>query len=231
MAVDEKKLGEFIGRLPRARGEGVTRAALLFSALLFSGCAGASPAPPASAPTQTSAAQDPAEPSIVVTEAMGSPHIGEQAPDFDLPDQDGNRVKLADTRGKVVVLAFVASFCPFSKAEQPHLKRLVEDYKGKDVRVIAIGINEPEPDYRAYIARMPMGMPILRDEGGATAIRFTPPGAQPEFKDRKMALVTSNLVLDREGKIRFFTVVDTVHFDARLVHVRRAVDTLLGEKG
>jgi peroxiredoxin len=138
-------------------------------------------------------------------------------------------VKLSDARGEVVVLAFVASFCPFSKAEQPYLKRLVEDYKGKKVRVIAIGIDEPEADYRSYVARMPMGMPILRDEGGATAIRFTPPGAQPEIKDRKMVLVTSNLVIDPNGKIRFFTMVDTVHFDAELRGVRKTVDGLLGE--
>jgi peroxiredoxin len=205
---------------------------LLAAAAMLAGCAGGTTnAAPGTTPSSTAAAEtDPAEPSIVVTEAMGTPHLGDVAPDFDLPDQDGKRVKLSDSRGQVVVLAFVASFCPFSKAEQPHLKRLAEEYKGKNVRVIAIGINEPEADYREYVARMPMGMPILRDEGGATALRFTPPGAQPEFKDRTKALVTSNLVIDPQGKIRFFTLVDTTHFDARLVHVRHAVDRLLAEK-
>jgi peroxiredoxin len=201
---------------------------LALAAALLVAC-GASP-PSAATPAASNAADAaPAEPSIVITDAMGSPHVGDLAPNFDLPDQDGHRVTLDGARGQVVVLAFVASFCPFSKAEQPHLKKLVEDYKGKNVRVIAIGIDEPEPDYRAYIARMPMGMPILRDEGGKTALLFTPPGAQPELKDRKMALVTSNLVIDPQGRIRFFTLVDTVHFDARLVHLRKAVDRLLAE--
>ena len=168
-------------------------------------------------------------PSIAVTEAMGSPHIGDGAPDFDLPDQDGKHVSLSSARGSVVMLAFVASFCPFSKAEQPYLKKLAEEYTSKGVRVIAIGIKEPEADYRSYLARMPMGIPVLRDEGGAVALRFTPPGAQPDFADRTMALVTSNLVIDRKGKIRFFTVVDTVHFDAKLVHARRALDHVLAE--
>jgi hypothetical protein len=44
-----------------------------------------------------------------------------------------------------------------------------------------------------------------------------------------MALVTSNLVIDRQGKIRFFTLVDTVHFDARLVHLRHTLDELLAQ--
>jgi len=217
------------------RGALVLSAVAALAALTGPACspaaAPATAATPATTSPTTSSIADPAEPSIVVTEAMGSPHVGEAAPEFDLPDQDGKHVKLSDMRGQVVVLAFVASFCPFSKAEQPHLKKLAEEYAPKGVRVVAIGIDEPEPDYRSYIARMPMGMPILRDEGGAVALRFTPPGAQPEFKDRKMALVTSNLVLDLKGTIRFFTVVDTVNFDARLAHVRKTVDRLLHEEG
>jgi peroxiredoxin len=202
---------------------------LLIASLALAAC-GSSPAAVPAAPADV-VDTAPAEPSIVVTEGMGSPHLGDPAPDFELPDQEGRPVKLSATRGSVVVLAFVASFCPFSRAEQPHLARLAADYAGKNVKVIAIGIAEPEPDYRAYLAREPMGLPVLRDEGGAVALRFTPPGAQPQFKDRTKALVTSNLVLDAEGRIRFFTVLDTVHFDARLGHVRRAVDGLLAEHG
>jgi peroxiredoxin len=206
------------------------RAALLLALGVAACSPSTSSAPPPAAPAG-SVDSDPAQPSIVVTEAMGTPHLGDAAPDFDLPDQDGKHVRLSDFRGQVVMLAFVASFCPFSKAEQPYLRKLAEEYGPKGVRVVAIGIDEPEPAYRSYIARMPMGLPVLRDEGGAVALRFTPPGAQPEFKDRKMALVTSNLVLDRAGKIRFFTVVDTVHFDARLVHARKMLDQVLREEG
>jgi len=196
--------------------------------LVLGACA---PAAPAVAPTSHAAVEDPtpAQPSIVVTEAMGSPHIGDVAPDFELPDQDGKLVKLSSARGSVVVLAFVASFCPFSKAEQPSLAKLTTDYAGKNVRVIAIVVDEPEADYRSYLARLPMHLPVLRDDGGQVTLRFTPPRAQPELVNRKMALVTSNLVVDPEGKIRFFTMADTVHFDAKLVHLRRALDRVLSE--
>ena len=212
-----------------------TAVLLVASALGMFACAPATP--PATAPTTAaSSGGDPfdgssilPEPSIAVTEVMGSPHLGDVAPDFDLPDQDGKHVTLASTRGSVVVLAFVAAFCPFSKAEQPYLKKLATEYAGKNVKVIAIDIKEPEADYREYLGRMPMGIPVLRDEGGAVALRFTPPGAQPELKDRTMALVTSNLVIDAKGKIRFFTMVDTVHFDPKLVHLHRTLDRVLAE--
>jgi peroxiredoxin len=204
----------------------VKRVLLLLSSLVLGACASSPGAPPASPGESVEATP---EPSIVVTEAMGSPHLGDVAPDFELPDQDGKLVKLSALRGSVVVLAFVASFCPFSKAEQPHLAALATEYAGQNVKLVAVGISEPEPDYRAYLARVPMHFPVLRDEGGAVALRFTPPGAQPQFKDRTKALVTSNLVLDPAGRIRFFTVLDTVHFDAKLGSVRRAVDQLLKE--
>jgi len=205
-------------------------AALVLAASMLAGCA-STPASPVSPASASPFDQTPAAPSIEVTEAMGGLHRGDVAPDFDLLDQNGKHVKLSDTKGDVVVLAFVASFCPFSGAEQRHLLELASDYKARNVRVIAIGIDADEAGYRDYLARMPMVIPVLRDEGSATALRYTPPLAQPDFKDRTMALVTSNLVLDTDGKIRFFTVLDTVHFDAKLVHVRRAVDQLLGEKG
>jgi peroxiredoxin len=199
------------------------RAIIAGFALVLAACA---PSAPASSP---SGDETPAEPSIVVTPAMGSPHIGDPAPDFELADRDGNTVKLSSTRGQVTVLAFVAAFCPFSKAEQPYLKKLAEDYAPKGVRVILIGISEPAADFASYLARMPMPMPAVHDADGAVALKFTPPGAQPQFKDRSKAIVTSNLVIDRKGTIRFFTLADTVHFDAKLVHVRRAVDQMLAE--
>src|SRR5947207_15260201 len=95
---------------------------------LWTGCAaapqkvGATADKAALAPRSGEAALAP--PSVLVTEAFGSPHIGQLAPDFELVDQGGAHVRLSELRGSVVVLAFVASFCPFSAAAQPNLARL-----------------------------------------------------------------------------------------------------------
>jgi peroxiredoxin len=166
-----------------------------------------------------------------VTAEMGSPHPGDAAPDFELPDQNGRKVKLASLRGSVVVLAFVTSWCPFSKAEQPSLKTLADDYKGKNVKFLAVDINEEEEDYKLYLSRVPIPFPVLRDESGDVARSYAPPRAQPSFKDRSRVTVTSNLVIDPQGTIRFFGLVDTVNFDDKLVHVRHAVDALLAQAG
>ena len=53
---------------------------------------------------------------------------------------------------------------------------------------------------------------------------FTPAKAQPGVLDRTQVVVTSNVVIDKKGKIRFFTLLDTAHFDSKLVHLRRSLD-------
>ena len=184
-------------------------------------CGGAAP------PVAKARADAPTEPSIVVTADMGAPHAGDVAPDFELVDQGGARVKLSSLRGSVVMLAFVASWCPFSEAEQPNLARLAEDYRGKNVKVLAVDIKEADVGYRKYLDRVPMPFPVLHDATGDVTLSFAPPRAQPDITDRATVLVTSNLVLDTEGKIRFFTMVDTAHFDAKLAFARKEIDQLL----
>lgn len=203
---------------------------LVLSLVAFTvGCArgpsssAAAPAPVTAAPTVLS------EPSILVTPDMGTPHVGDAAPDFTLSDREGHPVTLASLRGSVVMLAFVASFCPFSEAEQPYLAALANDYRGKNVKVVAVDVKEDAAAYARYLDRMPMPFPVVWDRTGEVTLSFTPPGAQPALKERTMALVTSNLVLDSKGTIRFFTLADTVHFDAKLVHARAAIDRLLQE--
>jgi peroxiredoxin len=208
----------------------------LCAVLVVLGCASAGPT--SSQPHQASATSSsspfdstPPTPSIAVTPEMGSPHLGDSAPDFELTDQNGKSVSLASLRGSVVLLAFVTSWCPFSEAEQPYLKRLAEDYRGKNIKVVAVDVKEDDAGYRKYLDRVPMPFPVARDTKGAVVLSYTPARAQPDIKDRGLVLITSNLVLDEEGRVAFFTMADTLHFDARLVHARRTIDGLLAKEG
>jgi peroxiredoxin len=226
----EPVVGKFVAdRRPTVRACGATVAGCLLAAVLAVGC-GSMPSPTAAAASQSTDTAS-SEPSIAVTPDMGTPHRGDAAPDFELSDQAGHLVKLSSLRGSVVMLAFVTSWCPFSEAEQPRLRELAADYAGKNVKVIAVDIKENDIGYAKYLARAPMPFPVLHDATGEVTARYTPDHAQPAIKDRSSVLVTSNVVIDGEGKIAFFTMVDTVHFDARLVHARRAIDGELARLG
>jgi peroxiredoxin len=202
----------------------------LCAAIALTACAG-SPAPAKTA-VSTDATFDNLgpEPTIWVTSELGSPHPGELAPDFELVDQNGKTQKLSSYRGQTVVLAFLAGYCPYSKAEQPYLKKLAEDYASKNVRVLGVLVKEDESDYAAYLERMPMPFSIMRDTTAQVGASYAPAKAMPELKNRVPVLVTSNLVIAPDGRIVFFTLLDTSHFDAKLVHLRRALDKLLTEK-
>jgi peroxiredoxin len=180
---------------------------------------------PASSPADLAAAS----PSVLVTDDMGSPHLGDTAPDFDLVDQNGAHVTLASLRGSVVVLAFVTSYCPFSQAAQPSLVEVAREYASRGVKVVAVDVKETDDAYRQYLGRMAMPFPVLRDADGAVSTSYTPAKAQPGVVDRTQVVVTSKLVIDKHGKIRFFTLLDTQHFDAKLVHLRRVLDRVAAE--
>jgi peroxiredoxin Q/BCP len=164
-----------------------------------------------------------------VTEELGHPHIGDPAPDFELPDQDGNLVKLSSLRGSVVMLALVSSWCPFSRAEQSHLKDLAEAYAARGVKTVGVVVADTEEGYKKYTTRVIMPFPVLRDVRDEVGLGYAPEHALPSFKDRRKVAVTANLVIDPQGVIRHFSLVDTAHFDAELTQVRGALDTLLAQ--
>ena len=62
--------------------------------------------------------------------------------DFTLLDAKGNKVKLSDYRGKIVVLHFWATWCPYCKRLQPGLEKLVESYADNEVVLLGVSFSE-----------------------------------------------------------------------------------------
>jgi peroxiredoxin len=195
------------------------------SLTLLLGCGAAATPPPAAQAKEPSTADGP---SIVVTPEMGHPHVGDAAPDFEVSTPEGATLRLSSLRGQVVVLAFVTSWCPFSQAEQPHLASLVRDYAGNQaVRVVIVDIDQKQEGYLKYVGKQDMGAPVYWNASADGVRAYVPPNAAPTItRDRWRVLVTSNLVIDRDGVIRFFTLTDTLKFDAELKHVRAAISEL-----
>ena len=60
------------------------------------------------------------------------------APEFTLPDIDGNEVSLALTAGKVRLIDFWATWCPPCRDEVPMLNELSETYRDQGFEILAI---------------------------------------------------------------------------------------------
>jgi peroxiredoxin len=60
------------------------------------------------------------------------------APDFSLPDLDGNIRRLSSFRGRVVLLNFWATWCPPCRVEMPSLEALYQAYRHQGLEVVAV---------------------------------------------------------------------------------------------
>ena len=70
--------------------------------------------------------------------------IGDMAPDFEMEFTNGQKTKLSELRGQIVILQFTASWCSVCLLEMPHLEKDVWQ-KYKDQNVLLIGIDRDEP--------------------------------------------------------------------------------------
>ncbi len=79
--------------------------------------------------------------------AAGAPpilKIGSQAPGFNLPGIDGKMHDIHEyDSAKVLVLIFTCNHCPVAEMYEKRIKQLTDDYRGRNVAVVAINPNDP----------------------------------------------------------------------------------------
>jgi peroxiredoxin len=76
------------------------------------------------------------------------------------PDADGTPQPLAQWRGRVLVVNFWATWCPPCVEEMPDLQAVRDEYRGRGVEVVGIGIDNAEK-IRAFRDRMNLRLPLL----------------------------------------------------------------------
>lgn len=109
---------------------------------------------------------------------------------FKIKDITGKKVEAKDWAGKTVVLNFWFIGCPPCRQEIPELNKIAEKY-ANNPNVIFIGIAlDQEYDISEFIKKSPFNYRLV-DDGRYYADIF------------KINLYPTNVVIDREGKVRF----------------------------
>lgn len=153
--------------------------------------------------------------------------LNNPAPNFSLPDLNDKIINLKDYQDKIVVLHFATTWCPFCNAEAPHLEQLHQTYKNKDVIVLLIDVKEPGDLVKEKLKnKYNLTFPLLLDKDGEVAASYAPRHVLPQLS-RDEVMLASNLIIDREGRIRFMSLLDSKNFDAELIELKKKLNELL----
>ena len=123
--------------------------------------------------------------------------IGQQVPDFSATTTEGKTLKMADLKGKVVMLQFTASWCGVCRKEMPHIEADIwKKYKdNKNFALYGIDLDEQVEKVKEFAKQIPITYPLLLDPKGGIFYQFAEKGAG----------VTRNVIVDKTGKIVYMT--------------------------
>jgi thiol-disulfide isomerase/thioredoxin len=114
--------------------------------------------------------------------------------DLALKDTSGNRVRLRDLRGKVVVLNFWATWCGPCKAELPLLVQAAADYGSRGVAFVAASLDDEKTRalVPAFLKTQQVSLPVWMGASGDDLAKLGLGEAVP-----------ATAFLDQEGHILF----------------------------
>ncbi len=137
--------------------------------------------------------------------------VGEPAPDFEAPDQDGKPFRLSSLRGAPVVLYFYPKAdtpgCTIeSKAFQEHLA----EFASRGVRVVGVSVDDC-PAQKGFARKYGLNFPLVADHAKAVATRYGVLG--PRGTARRVTFL-----IERDGRV--VEVVDTSTPDRHVEQAR-----------
>ena len=98
---------------------------------------------------------------------------GSVAPDFQLEDTQGNKVRLSELRGKVVMVNFWATWCPPCKEEMPSMERLNKIMAAEDFVMLAVNTEQNGHSIvPAFLKNNPHDFTVLYDDKGTVQQQY-----------------------------------------------------------
>lgn len=127
----------------------------------------------------------------VRSESVKKAFVNEPPKDFELEGIDGQKHRLSDLKGKVVILNFWATWCGPCAKEMPHLVRLYEKFKGNGLAILAVTVDRKSDRYKVapFAEEYKLSFPILFDEAIADLY--------------KVEIYPTNIFIDRKGNVRY----------------------------
>jgi cytochrome c biogenesis protein CcmG/thiol:disulfide interchange protein DsbE len=127
--------------------------------------------------------------------ARGEPQIASgPAPDFTLTSFEGQKIRLSELRGKVVVINFWASWCEPCRDEAAFLEQAWRQYKDRGVVFIGVNYVDSETSARAYLKEFGITYFNGPDIGSEIYQRFRAKGVPETYFIGKDGNVYGNVI-------------------------------------
>ncbi len=152
-------------------------------------------------------------------------NVGEKAPSFSgIPAVMGAKeatLSLEDTKEDVVVLVFLANHCPVVTAYEDRIIDLVNDLKGKNVKVVGVSVNRMDSD------RLPAIKERVKDKGYNYIYGYDE--SQKIGKAYGASVTPEFFVLDKSRVIRYTGALDDNQDESKVTktYVKDAVNAVL----
>jgi thioredoxin-dependent peroxiredoxin len=126
---------------------------------------------------------------------------GDLAPDFSLPDGNGNTVNLADFRGKWVVLYFYPrDNTPGCTTEACGFRDSYVDYQANDVVVLGVSTDDAK-SHSKFSTKYNLPFTLLTDADGQMATTYDSYGLKKFMGKEYMGISRNTFLIDPDGKI------------------------------
>ncbi|HIK45974.1 MAG TPA: thioredoxin-dependent thiol peroxidase [Leptolyngbyaceae cyanobacterium M65_K2018_010] len=127
--------------------------------------------------------------------------VGDPAPDFSLPDAEGNTYSLSSLKGKRVVLYFYPrDNTPGCTKEACGFRDHYSTYQDKDVVVLGVSTDDAK-SHTKFTTKYNLPFPLLIDQGGEVASRFGVYGLKKFMGKEYMGTTRSTFVIGPDGRL------------------------------
>jgi len=99
--------------------------------------------------------------------------IGDPAPDFTAVDYRGRQVRLADWRGRPVVIRFFYPDCKYCKADTKIFNDYYARYHDQGLEIVYVNTRPQSADIATFAAELGIEFPVVTDIDGSIASRYS----------------------------------------------------------